>query len=144
MLDRMLERQGKFNILVFPERVQSIFIFTLVKLLHNIAEGRIERDYDPEKFSSGEHLRLGRAIVEFVCVTETPKGKGIKIKLSDIPHRKTKQSVNKAYHSSETTSGSFSGITAPRVVNREKKSSSSIVSGVYSIPQFAIFRLSIV
>lgn len=86
MLDRMLERQGEFNILVFPERVQSIFIFTLVKLLHNIAEGRIERDYDPEKFSSGEHLRLGRAIVEFVCVTETPKGKGIKIKLSDMEY----------------------------------------------------------
>ncbi len=33
MLDRMLECQGKFNILVFPERIQSIFIFTLVKLL---------------------------------------------------------------------------------------------------------------
>lgn len=32
MLDRMQKCQGKRNILVFPERVQSIFIFTLSKL----------------------------------------------------------------------------------------------------------------
>ena len=31
MLDKMLEHQGQFNILVFPERIQSIFIFTIVK-----------------------------------------------------------------------------------------------------------------
>ena len=43
MLDKMIAHQGKFNILVFPERIQSIFIFTLIKLLHNIAEGKIER-----------------------------------------------------------------------------------------------------
>ena len=40
MLDKMLEHQGQFNILVFPERIQSIFIFTLTKLLYNIIEGR--------------------------------------------------------------------------------------------------------
>ena len=33
MLDKMIDRQGQFNVLVFPEKVQSIFIFTLVKLL---------------------------------------------------------------------------------------------------------------
>ena len=33
MLDKMIEHQGKFNILVFPERIQSIFIFTLVKFI---------------------------------------------------------------------------------------------------------------
>lgn len=32
MLDKMTEHQGKFNIIVFPERIQSAFIFTLVKL----------------------------------------------------------------------------------------------------------------
>lgn len=41
MLDKMITHQGKFNILVFPERIQSIFIFTLIKLLHNIAEGKL-------------------------------------------------------------------------------------------------------
>lgn len=84
MLDRMMECQGKFNILVFPERIQSIFIFTLVKLLYNIAEGRIDRAYDPESFQAGEHLKLGKAVVEFVCVEEVEGKKRIKIKLADM------------------------------------------------------------
>ena len=50
MLDRMQESQGKFNILVFPERIQSIFIFTLAKLLYNISEGKIDQAYDPSAF----------------------------------------------------------------------------------------------
>ena len=62
MLDKMIAHQGKFNILVFPERIQSIFIFTLIKLLHNIAEGKIERAYDPEAFKPGEKLKLGNAV----------------------------------------------------------------------------------
>ena len=45
MLDRMQANQGKLNIMVFPEKLQSIFIFTLVKLLHNISEGKIEKLY---------------------------------------------------------------------------------------------------
>lgn len=84
MLDRMLECQGKFNILVFPERIQSIFIFTLVKLLYNISEGRIERDYDPEKFQSGEHLKLGKAVVEFMYVKERYGKKHIFLHLADM------------------------------------------------------------
>ena len=32
MLDKMLEHQGKLNLLVFPERVQSVFIFAFMKL----------------------------------------------------------------------------------------------------------------
>lgn len=84
MLDRMLECQGKFNILVFPERIQSIFIFTLVKLLHNIAEGRIDRTYDPSSFVPGEHLRLKKAIVEFIGVEEHDQKKCIRLRLSDL------------------------------------------------------------
>lgn len=86
MLDRMLECQGKFNILVFPERIQSIFIFTLVKLLYNIFEGRIERGYDPEKFMPGEKLRLGKAVVEFVRVEEKDSPKSMKIRLADLEY----------------------------------------------------------
>lgn len=84
MLDRMLECQGKFNILVFPERIQSIFIFTLVKLLYNISEGRIERAYDPEKFQPGEHLKLGKAVVEFLRVEERYGKKHIVLRLADL------------------------------------------------------------
>ena len=84
MLDRMLECQGNFNILVFPERIQSIFIFTLVKLLYNISEGRIERAYDPEKFQPGEHLKLGKAVAEFLRVEERYGKKHIVLRLADL------------------------------------------------------------
>ena len=30
MLDKMQQNQGRLNIFVFPERIQSIFIFTIV------------------------------------------------------------------------------------------------------------------
>ena len=83
MLDKMVEHQGKFNILVFPERIQSIFIFTLVKLLHNIAEGQIKRAYDPDAFTPGEKLKLGNAVVEFAGVEETEKGRRMRIKVLD-------------------------------------------------------------
>lgn len=83
MLDKMIEHQGKFNILVFPERIQSIFIFTLVKLLHNIAEGRIKRDYDPDAFMPGEKLKLGNAVVEFVGIEKSKAGRRMQIKVLD-------------------------------------------------------------
>lgn len=86
MLDRMLECQGKFNIMVFPERIQSIFIFTLVKLLYNISEGRIERAYDPEKFQPGEKLRFGKAVVEFVRMEAHGDKKCMRIRLADLDY----------------------------------------------------------
>ena len=73
MLDKMMKNQGQFNIIVFPERIQSIFIFTLVKLLYNISERRIESTYDPKEFKPGDHLRFGSAVIEFVGVTEEDK-----------------------------------------------------------------------
>lgn len=83
MLDKMIENQGKFNIMVFPERIQSIFVFTLVKLLHNIAEGQIKRDYDPDAFMPGEKLKLGNAVVEFVGIEETSDERRMRIKVLD-------------------------------------------------------------
>lgn len=84
MLDKMIEHQGKFNILVFPEQVQSIFLFTLIELLHNIAEGQIKRDYDPDAFVPGEKLKIGNAIVEFIGIEENKSKRRMKIKLADI------------------------------------------------------------
>lgn len=83
MLDKMLEHQGQFNILVFPERIQSIFIFTLVKLLYNISEGRIDHGYDPASFKKGDRLRFESAVVEFDSVETTESGTRMKIRLAD-------------------------------------------------------------
>jgi len=66
MLDKMVEHQGKRNLLVFPEKVQSIFIFTLMKLFHNIASGKIQSNYVPTDFTVGEKLKVGNTIVEYL------------------------------------------------------------------------------
>ena len=84
MLDKMLQHQGPFNILVFPERIQSIFIFSIVKLLYNILEGRIDQSYDPEKFLPGEKLRLGKAVVEFMRIEIVNGKKHMRLKLADL------------------------------------------------------------
>lgn len=82
MLDKMIQHQGKYNIIVFPERVQSIFIFTLMKLMHNIAQGKIERHYDPATFHPGEKLKLDNAIVEFMGLEERDGKPYLKIRLA--------------------------------------------------------------
>ena len=84
MLDKMLQHQGPFNILVFPERIQSIFIFSIIKLLYNISEGRIDQSYDPEKFIPGEKLRLGKAVVEFMRIEVVNGKKHMRLRLSDL------------------------------------------------------------
>lgn len=84
MLDQMQEHEGKANILVFPERIQSIFIFTLIKLLYNIFEGRIESNYDPSTFQVGEHLRLGKAVVKCLGVEERDVGRCLMFQLADM------------------------------------------------------------
>lgn len=84
MLEKMQKNQGHLNILVFPERIQSIFIFTLVKLLYNIFEGKIERIYNPEAFVPGERLRLGKAVVEFLGVSEENGKKRLSLHLADV------------------------------------------------------------
>lgn len=84
ILDKIAEHQGNFNILVFPERIQSIFIFTLIKLIYNISDGRIGRNYDPEKFKKGEHLKLGKAVVEFERIDEMDGRTYMYIRTSDL------------------------------------------------------------
>ena len=84
MLDKMIEHQGKYNIIVFPERVQSIFIFTLIKLLHNINQGKIEKTYNPSDFQPGEKLKLGNAVVEFLGLEERDSKPCLRIRDADL------------------------------------------------------------
>lgn len=84
MLDKILERQGIFNIIVFPEKVQSFLIFTLIKLFHNISTGVIKSNYDPSDFAIGEKLKVGNAIVEFRGIQEIDGKQYFEIKLADV------------------------------------------------------------
>ncbi|MGI6028500.1 MAG: DrmE family protein [Candidatus Heteroscillospira sp.] len=84
MLDCMQKHQGKFNIMVFPERIQSIFIFTLVKLLHNISEGKIDSNYDPDAFAPGEKLRFKGAVAEYLGTEERDGKKCMVLRFSNM------------------------------------------------------------
>lgn len=84
MLDKMIEKQGKFNVLIFPEKVQSIFIFTLMKLFHNISSGKIKSNYDPTGFIPGEKLKVENAIVEYQGMREIDGKLYLNIKLADL------------------------------------------------------------
>lgn len=84
MLDKILERQGHLNVFVFPERVQSIFIFTLMKVFHNISVGKIQSSYDPTGFAPGEKLKVGSAIVEYIGTEEREAQLYVNLRLADI------------------------------------------------------------
>ena len=84
MLDKMLEHQGKLNLLVFPERVQSVFIFAFMKLYHNISQGKIKTKYDPTGFVVGEKLKVGNAIVEYLGTEIRDNSMYLMIKTADV------------------------------------------------------------
>lgn len=84
MLDKINEKQEKRNVLILPEKIQSIFIFILMSLFHNISSGKIKSNYDPTNFSKNERLKVGNAVVEYLG-TEIRDGKiCIMIKLADL------------------------------------------------------------
>ena len=84
MLDKMTAKQGQLNILVFPERIQSIFIFTLMKFFHNISAGKIQSSYDPTGFAPGEKLKVGNAVVEYLGTEERDGLLCVNIRLADM------------------------------------------------------------
>ena len=89
MLDKITEHQGQFNVLVFPERIQSIFIFTLMKLFHNISSGKIQSNYDPTGFEVGQKLKVGNSIVEYLGVEERDGQTCVNIRLADLDKSST-------------------------------------------------------
>lgn len=83
MLDKMIENQGKLNVLIFPEKIQSFLIFTVMKLFHNISQGKIKSSYDPTKFSVGEKLKVGNAIVEYLGTEVRNNSMCLMLKMAD-------------------------------------------------------------
>lgn len=83
MLDQMLEH-GRHNVFVFPERTQSLFLFMIAKLLHNIYLGKINYGYDFGKFKPGDRVKIGNAVAEFAGVVERDGTTRVKIRLSDL------------------------------------------------------------
>lgn len=83
MLERMIDKQGKYNIFVFPEKTQTSFIFMLLKTIYNIAIGKIDKAYDPHTFVKGQKLRLGKWVVEFDGIEFLDGSEMMFVKFSD-------------------------------------------------------------
>lgn len=85
MLDQMLEH-GIHNAFVFPEQAQSLFLFMVAKLLHNIHLGKINYEYDFGKFETGERIKIGNAVAEFLDVIDNEGTTKIRIRFSDLTY----------------------------------------------------------
>lgn len=131
LLDMMQEKQGIYNVLVFPEKVQTIFIFTLAKLLHNIFIGKIKRDYDPRKFQRGEKLRLGKAVVEFVEIEERSNDVFLKFRTADSLTDSVKLSSLPLFQRTNTNRK----LSKYSIYVKEKKEIESMKTGIPSSEQ---------
>ena len=84
MLDKMIEYQGRLNFMVFPEKKQSMIIFSLMKLFNNILSGKIKSNYDPASFIAGEKLKIGNAVVEYLGTEIRNNTLCLKLNLADV------------------------------------------------------------
>jgi len=66
--DNLLQT-GNLNMIVFPERQVSSYLFMLFKTIFNISEGRIESEYNPYTFIPGEKLKFRDFFMEFIEVS---------------------------------------------------------------------------
>lgn len=83
MLDKMMQTQGHRHIIVFPERENTVLLFSLMRAIHNISTGRIEKKYTVDDFKVGDKLKLGNAVVEFLGISDMDGKKYMQIHLSD-------------------------------------------------------------
>ena len=84
ILDKILESGCKRNIFVFPEKQHMLFLFMLAKVIHNLTDGKIGKNYDPSLFTPGQKVKLGDAVAEFLSAGEYDGKQGVWLRLSDL------------------------------------------------------------
>lgn len=75
ILESIIKTQGIHNVIVFPERIQSSFVFSIMKIIYNIATGKIGYSYDPSRFTKGQKLKFENCVVEFESIEKCEDGK---------------------------------------------------------------------
>jgi len=75
ILENIGNTQGIHNVIVFPERIQTSFIFTIMKIIYNIETGEIGYCYDPHKFTKGQKLKFENCVMEFDSIKKCEDGK---------------------------------------------------------------------
>lgn len=88
LLEKMIKKQGRYNLFVFPDGKYTPFVFMLSKLIYNICIGKIESNYDVSKFKEGQKLKFGNCIAEFIKIDYEPafNADAIYIKFSDCTY----------------------------------------------------------
>ena len=83
MLEDMISSQGHHNIFVFPEIEQYAKEFLLGKVIYNIGSGKIQMQYDPDKFQKGQKLKYKGCTVEYDSIEENKDVTRIFVKFAD-------------------------------------------------------------
>lgn len=65
ILEQISNTQGINNVIVFPEKTLTSFIFVIMKTIYNIETGKIEYCYDPYRFTKGQKLKFENCVMEF-------------------------------------------------------------------------------
>lgn len=65
LLNRFFEAGEKRVVMVFPEKNQSTFFLVILKVIHDIIDGKLEKIYNPNTFVKGQKLKCGNCVVEF-------------------------------------------------------------------------------
>ena len=75
ILEKISNTHGIHNVIVFPERMQTSFIFTIMKTIYNIMTGKISYCYDPYGFTKGQKLKFENCVMEFDTIEKSENGK---------------------------------------------------------------------
>lgn len=65
LLNRLFEAGEKHVLMVFPEKTQSTFFLSVLKVINDIYDGISEKIYNPNEFVKGQKLKCGKCVVEF-------------------------------------------------------------------------------
>lgn len=84
LIDKIIDSGQLNNIIMFPERNYSPLIYTLIKLIQNITQGKIAKDYDLSKFVKGQKLKYKRSVMEFVGVEQINESQHLIVNFSDL------------------------------------------------------------
>lgn len=85
LLTNELKKTSLNNIIMFPERSMSAYLYALTRTLHNLAENRRGQDYNPMKFQEGQLLKFKNHVVRFIDIIhdDNNEPRWIKIELAD-------------------------------------------------------------
>lgn len=82
LAENKTENDKKRLNIVFPEKKELFFLFSLLKVINDIYNGIVEVTYDPHAFIKGQKLKYGNCVVEFDSIHRNNANEMLCIKLA--------------------------------------------------------------